>query len=37
MTEQEKQEVVENCGHLPRLKYSKYLPYAFTEHGDDKE
>lgn len=33
LTEQEKQEVVANCDHLPRLKYSKYLPYAFTEHG----
>jgi hypothetical protein len=33
LTEQEKQEVVANCDHLSRLKYSKYLPYAFTEHG----
>ncbi len=33
LTEQEKQEVVANCDHLSRLKYSQYLPYAFTEHG----
>jgi hypothetical protein len=33
LTEQEKQEEVANCDHLTRLKYSKYLPYAFTEHG----
>ncbi len=29
----EKDEVVANCDHLSRLKYSKALPYAFTEHG----
>lgn len=29
----EKQEVVANCDHLSKLKYSKTLPYAFTEHG----
>jgi len=29
----EKEEVVTNCDHLARLKYSKALPYAFTEHG----
>ncbi|MEY4592185.1 MAG: hypothetical protein RIR18_1080 [Pseudomonadota bacterium] len=29
----EKQEVVANCDHLQRLKFSKSLPYAFTEHG----
>lgn len=29
----EKAEVVANCDHLGRLKYSKVLPYAFTEHG----
>jgi hypothetical protein len=29
----EKQEVVTNCDHLSRLKYSKARPYAFTEHG----
>lgn len=25
--------MVANCGHLENLKYSKTLPYAFTEHG----
>ena len=29
----EKAEVVANCDHLKRLKYSKALPLAFTEHG----
>ena len=29
----EKTEVVTNCDHLARLKYSPTLPYAFTEHG----
>lgn len=33
LTEQEKQEVVANCDHLVRLKFSPSLPYAFTEHG----
>ena len=33
LTENEKEEVVTNCDHLKRLKYSPYLPYAFTEHG----
>jgi hypothetical protein len=28
----EQQEVVANCDHLARLKYSKSLPFAFTEH-----
>ena len=30
---EEKQEVVTNCDHLARLKFSKTCPYAFTEHG----
>ena len=30
---QEKNEVIANCDHLAKLKYSKSLPYAFTEHG----
>jgi hypothetical protein len=30
---EEKAEVVANCDHLEKLKYSKSLPYAFTEHG----
>lgn len=29
----EKQEVVTNCDHLAKLKFSPKLPYAFTEHG----
>jgi hypothetical protein len=29
----EKTEVVTNCDHLARLKFSPHLPYAFTEHG----
>lgn len=30
---QEKAEVVTNCDHLTRLKFSPVLPRAFTEHG----
>lgn len=33
LTAEEKAEVVANCDHLARLKYSSVLPYAFTEHG----
>ena len=33
LTATEKAEVIANCDHLERLKYSKSLPYAFTEHG----
>lgn len=33
LTPQEKAEVVANCDHLQNLKFSKVLPYAFTEHG----
>lgn len=29
----ERAELVANCDHLRRLKYSSSLPYAFTEHG----
>lgn len=29
----EKVEVVANCDHLSKLKFSKSLPYAFTEFG----
>lgn len=29
----EKEEVVANCDHLAKLKFSKALPFAFTEHG----
>lgn len=33
LTAAEKQEVVANCDHLARLKFSTSLPYAFTVHG----
>jgi len=29
----EKLEVVTNCDHLAKLKFSSTMPYAFTEHG----
>lgn len=29
----EKAEVVTNCDHLSKLKFSKALPFVFTEHG----
>jgi hypothetical protein len=33
LTAEEKAEVVANCDHLTQIKFSKTLPYAFTEHG----
>jgi ORF6N domain len=33
LSPEEKSEVVANCDHLARLKYSPSLPLAFTEHG----
>ena len=33
LTAKEKLEVVTNCDHLARLKFSSTLPFAFTEHG----
>ena len=33
LSAEEKAEVVANCDHLSNLKFSKTLPYAFTEHG----
>lgn len=33
LTVEEKSELVANCDHLKRLKFSPYLPYVFTEHG----
>lgn len=33
LTVEEKSEVVANCVHLAKLKYSPYQPFAFTEHG----
>ena len=33
LTDGEKNEVVTNCDHLKKVKFSKVLPYVFTEHG----
>ncbi len=33
LTEFERIEVVANCDHLKKLKFSSQLPYVFTEHG----
>jgi hypothetical protein len=33
LTVEEKAEVIANCDHLEKLKFSKALPLAFTEHG----
>ncbi len=33
LTQDEKTEVVAHCDHLQNLKFSKALPFAFTEHG----
>jgi len=33
LTKRERDEVVTNCDHLRRLKYTASLPWAFTEHG----
>ena len=33
LTKQEKEEVVTNCDHLEKLKFSPSLPKAFTEKG----
>jgi hypothetical protein len=33
LTEIEKRGVVTNCDHLHKLKFSPYLPLAFTEQG----
>ena len=33
LTRDKKAEVVANCDHLQKLKFSKGLPFAFTEHG----
>lgn len=33
LTDQEKTEVITNCDHLRKLKYSRTLPLAFAEHG----
>jgi uncharacterized coiled-coil protein SlyX len=33
LTAEEKTEVVANCDHLAKLKFSPHLPRVFTEHG----
>lgn len=33
LSAEEKAEVIANCDHLDKLKFSKALPYAFREHG----
>jgi len=33
LTEEEKNQLVANCDHLNKLKFSPYLPYVFTEYG----
>jgi hypothetical protein len=33
LTPEEKAEVVANCDHLSRLRFSPALPHAFTKHG----
>ncbi len=33
LSAEEKAEVVANCDHLSKLKFSKALPFTFTEHG----
>lgn len=33
VTVEEKAEVVANCDHLGKLRFSPFLPRAFTEHG----
>jgi hypothetical protein len=33
LTPAEKAEVIANCDHLQKLKFSKALPFAFTEFG----
>ena len=33
LTSKEKVEVVANCDHLAKLKFSPAKPFAFTEHG----
>lgn len=33
LTHAERDEVITDCDHLQKLKFSPNLPYAFTEHG----
>ncbi len=34
LTDKEKEEVIANCDHLVRIKFSRTNPYVFTEHGE---
>jgi hypothetical protein len=33
LTREEKDEVIANCDHLKKLRFSASNPFAFTEHG----
>ena len=33
LTDKEKDDVIANCDHLEKIKFSRTNPYAFTEHG----
>ena len=33
LSDEEKAEVIANCDHLEKIKFSPTNPYAFTEHG----
>jgi hypothetical protein len=33
LNKEERDKVVAECDHLQNLKFSPYMPYAFTEHG----
>jgi hypothetical protein len=33
LTKEEKAQVVANCDHLEKIKFSPVLPKVFTEHG----
>lgn len=33
LTQEEKENVIANCDHLKKIKYSPHLPSVFTEHG----
>jgi hypothetical protein len=33
LTDIEKKEVIANCDHLEKLKFSRTNPFAFSEHG----
>jgi len=33
LTDKEKEDVIANCDHLVKIKFSRTNPFAFTEHG----